>query len=218
MSIFHNLSEIKDVYCGDTKIESIYLGTEQVYTGETCPYTPDQVIFEQSTAGTYSLDILADGQYEVYCIGGGAGGVKYTGGGRMFCASGGSGAGFIGIIEIVKNTYTITVGVGGTKNTSTSSSVGGGGNSSISSLVIAYAAGNHDANTAGPAGAIPTINTTIISQTLNRAGNKGSTSSGSTCSGGVSVYSNYGKGGNSGLQSAITNGTAGYVKIIYKRK
>lgn len=192
-----------------------------MFPQETSPYVVDEVIFEQATAGNYTVNILTDGKYEVYVIGGGAGGVRFYDI-SFFVASGGSGAGFIGVINIDKGNHSITVGKGGTKNTNTSSSVGGGGNSSIDSLVIAYAAGKHDANTAGAGGAIPSINTTIISQTLNVKGNNGTIASGSkpaTQNGGASVYGNYGKGGNAGrATSTVTNGTAGYVKIVYKGK
>ena len=241
MSIIHNLSEISSITVGSENIENIYLGEDLLWTAESSPYEPDQVIFEQSTAGTYSLDILADGQYEVYVIGGGAGGAslayKYKQTVYFYgevVASGGSGSGFIGIIRITQDTYTITVGAGGAKDTSTNPSSNptgkAGGNSSIGSLITSYGASSHNVDTAGNGGNIPTISVEIISQTLNTKGNNGSKAVNSkagtiSVNGGTSVYNNYGAGGSatgtanySSTSATAKNGTAGYVKIIYKGK
>lgn len=212
MSIIHNLQDISTVTIGSENIENIYLGEDLLWTAETSPYTPDQVIFEQSTAGTYSLDILADGQYEVYCIGGGAGCSSFTMSG--FAAGGGSGAGFIGIIRIEKNNYTITVG--NCSGNVQDGTVSAGGNSSIGSIIISYGAKSHHWNPAGAGGDLPYISTNIISQSLNSMGNSGTADYGSA-NGGASLYNNYGKGGGFSNWSFI-NGTAGYVKIVYKGK
>ena len=192
-----------------------------------CAYTANQVIFEKSTAGTYSVELLETGNYEVYAIGGGGGGSNYREDNLYGYAGGGSGAGFIGVITLSKAVHSVIVGAGGAGNNGyfgSSSKVGGtGGNSSISNSVTCYGGGGAEAydtgnTTVGAGGSKPTVNVPIISTTLNTAGNSGSRhhngGSGNTANGGASVYNGYGAGGKSAKTSA--SGTAGYVKIVWK--
>ncbi len=55
----------------------------------SCPYKKDQVIFESSTQGTYNVEILGKGKYEVYCIGGG----YFWKGSRAYSKAGGGSGG-----------------------------------------------------------------------------------------------------------------------------
>ena len=170
------------------------------------PYKKGQVIFESSTPGTYNVEILGKGKYEVYCIGGGGGG--YYKRNPKSVGSGGSGSGFIGIIKIEASILSVSVGAGGRYQ-----SYNGAG-SSIGNLVITYGGGR--GSTGGAAGAQPTINATIISTTLNSAGNPGESSGGSgPVAGGASLYNGYGAGG-VGQTGNNSSGVSGYVKIVYK--
>ena len=56
---------------------------------KSCPYKKDQVIFESSTQGTYNVEILGKGKYEVYCIGGG----YFWKGSRAYSKAGGGSGG-----------------------------------------------------------------------------------------------------------------------------
>lgn len=212
--LYKGSNKIGQVYKGSTKIGQIYKGSTLIWSND--PYDIDEIVFESSTAGTYPVNITGDGLYEVYCIGGGGGGRYYTISEPSFSFShhtinvkhmmygGGSGSGFIGIININAGNYSVIVGNGGA--TGNKSAAGkDGGDSNIGSLITSKAGkgANHGGGTGG---AVPTISTTAVSTTLNSKGNSGSKSYG-----GASLYNGYGAGGN-----AISNGTAGYVKIVYK--
>lgn len=195
-------------------------------------YEDGQVIFESATAGTYEVEIAQDGNYEVYCIGGGGGGAHdgkkgsgVGGSGKRVSSSGGSGSGFIGVVSLLAGSYNISIGSAGEKIKGNSPVRGtDGGDSYIDTLIIAYGGkGGYvpsvstNAGTPGAGGAIPsvTVETTVV--TLNTQGNTGSTryatggTSNLNLAGGASVYNGYGAGGTS-----AGNGTAGYVKIVWK--
>lgn len=215
-------------YASQSGIETLNENTILNITLNSSVYEDDQVVFENATAGAYEVEIAQDGNYEVYCIGGGGGGAftsSTSGLGSNSNAGGGSGSGFIGVVKLLKNIYSVTVGVGGTltKATGNKASRGSaGGNSSIGDSVIVYGGSggyNSDSKhpTGGAGGAEPLINVELVEETLNISGNTGSksTSTGNTSNkniaGGASVYEGYGKGGTSN-----SNGTAGYVKIVWK--
>lgn len=197
------------------------------------PYEPETILFESSTPGSYNLEILG-GIYLVYCIGAGGGGASSRIIGsrptKTASAGGGSGSGFIGELYINKGSYSITVGAGGNGATGGGGwrYGGAGGNSLINNIVTSYGGGGgagdgggHEGRS-GSAGSIPTIDASIISETLNSIGNNGSANgshSGNT-SGGASLYEGYGAGGAAGISSSDPygySGTTGYVKIVYKR-
>ena len=215
--LYKGSNKIGQVYKGNTKIGQIYKGNTLIWSSD--PYDIDEIVFESSTAGTYPVNIAGDGLYEVYCIGGG-GGVAvdmYTMlTKRRFCsAGGGSGSGFIGILQISSNNYTIIVGSGGSSGMREWGSAGT--NSSISNIITSYAGNGGRANPSslhsGTGGAIPNIYVPIISYTLNTTGKSGGTSfNGTSTTGGASVYNGYGAGSG----NISYSGTSGYVKIVYK--
>lgn len=215
MPIHNGSQKLKDIYIGGTKIKEIYNGSTLVYTGSQ--YDVDEVVFESSTAGTYSLELLETGKYEVYCVGGGGGGNTYSSGipPRFFSSGGGSGGGFIGVINIVKSSYSIIVGNLGSRSTSQQAG-GTGGSSTIGSLIICSGGIGGRSNgftPIGGSGGTVTLNTTPVNVTLNSSGNTGGGNTGTgTVLGGASLYNGYGKGGDSNSNNA----RAGYVKIIYK--
>lgn len=203
------------------------LWSKKAAGNNSSPYEKEQVIFESAVAGTYEVELLAKGKYEVYCIGGGGGGAHYGKSGfgsRHASASGGSGSGFIGVVSLLNGSYNISVGTAGAYKGETYPVRGSdGGDSYIDTLIIAYGGkGGYvpnletNAGTAGAGGAIPSVTAETTAVTINTQGNTGRKeyASGSTnpnLAGGASVYSGYGAGGTSG-----GNGTAGYVKIVWK--
>lgn len=87
-------------------------------------YMPNQVLIEKNTSGTYNIELLQNGIYEVTIIGGGGGGChssSYNSKSTYWAiafASGGSGSGFSGEIYLDKGNYTFSVGESGEKNKS----------------------------------------------------------------------------------------------------
>lgn len=210
---------LKKVYKSSTLVKKIYKGSTLVW--QDAPYNVNTVIFEQATPGTYQVNLLGAGSYEVYCVAGGGqgGGYGYRQSGdtyTIFCG-GGSGSAFVGVVKLPQGILSITVG----DNASSK-------NSLIGNLVSTYGGGNpyktssHGA-APGAGGAIPTISTQIVSQQINSKGNDGPITNKTPNSGGASLYNNYGKGGDgtgsvgtSANMILTTVGTTGYVKIIYK--
>lgn len=211
---FGNSNKIKEMYYGGTKIKEAYYGSTLVY--KSTHYKPNEVIYESSTAGSTTLNLLDNGKYEVICIAGGGGGKQYITSGHRYDYGGGSGSGFDCVLQLTSGNYNIVVGAAGARNTSSSSTAqsGSGGNSRFGTS-YAYGGGGGKYNAVGPKGEAPSITYTIISTTFNKAGNNGTKDIGSTAAGGASVYDNkatgYGAGGRSNQ-----NGYAGYVKVIYK--
>ena len=202
-------------------------------------YQPNQTVVSYTADGTYTLDLLDDGEYQVSVIAGGGGGAyKGRTSSYRIVAGGGSGSGWRGNVSLTKGVYTLVVGNGGAYNgsTSTTSSTGysgsNGGNSYISdvdgnALITTYggkggyayrgssSSTSYATATAGAGGSTPLLSITPLSVLLNKAGNVGSTSKSSStnggASGGAAVYSSYGKGGTS-----ASSGTDGFIEIIYR--
>lgn len=186
---------------------------------KSSPYKAGELIFESSTAGSYTVDLKATGNYEVYVIGGGAGsGTKISD--YKWYTGGGSGAGFIGVVKLTKGSYSIQVGAGG-KIAKLADTTFAGGSSKISDAIEAYGGKSVTVGEAGTGGSKPTVNVPIISTTLNTAGKNGKqgqyyldSTYYVTVYCGASVYKGYGKGGQ--IDSEVLNaGKAGYVKIVY---
>lgn len=220
MPVIADLSNVDSLYFGTTEIVKAYAGTSLLYQKSTSsPYEIDEVVFQRSTSGTETLNLLATGKYEVYCIAGGGGAVALSGGFFAVGCGGGSGSGFVGVIRMSQGNYTLTVGVGGTGVTSSSQTAKGetGGDSSIGSLIISHGGeGGKLSSGTSSGGTAPTITATVISSSVNRAGysNNGSAD---TNYGGQSVYGGYGKGGDYLVNGGgVSNGVSGFVKIIYK--
>ncbi len=214
-------SSIKNIYWGSTPVKEVWYGSNKIWSN--CPYTPNQVLFESSTPGTYSLNILTDGVYEVYCIAGGSGGAAYhVYGYKWYSASGASGSGYIGNLKITQHTYQIVVGRGSSGKHNSSEKISDAENSSISNVVTSYGGKGGkavDDRTQAVGGDIPTIFTQEISFTLKQRGNNGTIDDDSDlCSGGASLYNGYGKGGDVNIFDYVNDGTNGYVKIIFKHQ
>ena len=118
------------LYVADKKVQKIYRGTELIQKAmlgsvsnpvwgekETVSKPElDAILFDENTAGTYSITIPITAKYEVTFIGAG-GGCACTHSSYYYAAGGGSGAGFVGVVELPKGEYTISVGKGGAKGT-----------------------------------------------------------------------------------------------------
>ena len=184
------------------------------------PYKKETVLFESASPGSYNLNISGDGVYLVYCIGGGGGGrheIDYDRNSMKSRSSGGgSGAGFIGELLLEKGNLPITIGAGGGENN-------GGGASKIGSIITAGGgASNYTSNSSGGpggGGGAISVNSAYFATTpqLQTNGNSGiyqyTHGNPLYANGGASVWGGYGAGG-PGPSSA---GSAGYVKIVYKR-
>lgn len=210
MTVKFNNTEIQDVKYNGVDVEILQYNGVEIW--KRSAYQPDEVVFESSTAGNYSLDVLATGRYEVICVGAGGGGERYKTSFGYTYSGGGSGSCFYGEILIQSGNYSINVGKGGNWGSGTQAT--SGGNSNISDVCISYG-GLGAYRTGGAGGSLPSINTTIYSTTINSAGNSGNSGSSSSSQGGASLYNEYGKGGY-GNPDYQTSGTDGYIRIIYK--
>lgn len=179
--IYKGSNKIEDVYAGNTKIEFIYKGSTQVYSSKL---PAGQVIFESSTAGTYTIVIPKTQTYHIDLVGGGGGGhhrsPPYTNRG------GGSGGYVYGTITIPKGNYTLVIGNGGGADIN-------GGNSSFFNQ-IAGGGLSYDSYAGGTC-------STSLSYVNGNNGGSGIR--------GESVYNGYGRGGYD-----YEAGTAGYCKIM----
>ena len=214
-------SSIKNIYWGSTPVKEVWYGPNKIWSN--CPYTPNQVLFESSTPGTYSLNILTDGVYEVYCIAGGSGGVtKHLILNNNPTASGASGSGYIGNLKITQGTYHIVVGRGSSGKYGRNEKVSDAENSSISNVVTSYGGKGgkpYNDQTQAVGGNIPTIFAQEISFTLKQRGNNGIIANyAGVYSGGASLYNGYGKGGDVRTRNYANDGANGYVKIIFKHQ
>jgi hypothetical protein len=207
------------------KIARVYKGSTLVYG-----YAPNSTIFEQATAGDYSLDIKVDGYYQLWLVGGGGGGAFNASGNSGSSAAGNSG-GYVNVkAYLKKGSYTITVGAGGKVSGGLDfSGWGGDGSSSIiklndNTLVLAGGGtGNHvwwrDGYAYNEVICIPneinSDNFTLTETIENQVGNAGGLGgNGSSPTGGASTYGGYGKGGNVYNRNSADDGVAGYVKVV----
>lgn len=181
--IYKGSNKIEDVYIGNTKIEFIYKGSTQVYSSKL---PAGQVIFESSTAGTYTIVIPKTQTYHIDLVGGGGGGHKSSSG-IVHRYGGGSGGYVYGLIFIPAGTYTLLIGSGGGTDVS-------GGNSSFFNQI---AGGGVSFNSYAGGTCTTTLNY------IN--GNNGGKDYV-----GESVYGGYGRGG----YSIEYGGTGGYCKIV----
>lgn len=195
------------------------------------PYTPGEVVFESSNAGTSTFTPLIAGNYELLCVGAGGGAsssVESTTGQYQWVAlaSGGSG-GYSKTNTTLSSAVTVTVGA--------YTASGNGGSSSVGNLCSATGGTAGVANysddaggSAGSAGSGTTSNGQSGNATRQQLSNSGSLSA----AGGSAKYGNYGAGATISDEHSrrgtttqgvylhhnefTTNeGTPGYVKITY---
>lgn len=205
------------------EISRIYKGSTIVYG-----YKPSEVLIESNIAGTYTLNLEHSGDYEVTIVGGGGGGAynvstSFSDG----VISGGSGAGFKGVIHLESGIHTVQVGAGGTSvnpgNQSTAKpSVG---SSSFIGNVITAGCANADGtanagyhgsgNVISKGGVLTYDKSAVRSYTIATNGNDGLEGWNTSVEGASSVISGttYGAG-DKGQNSAMSKGYDGYVKVV----
>jgi hypothetical protein len=205
------------------EISRIYKGSTLVYG-----YKPSEVLIESNIAGTYTLNLEHSGDYEVTIVGGGGGGAynvstSFSDG----VISGGSGAGFKGVIHLESGIHTVQVGAGGTSvnpgNQSTAKpSVG---SSSFIGNVITAGCANADGtanagyhgsgNVISKGGVLTYDKSAVRSYTIATNGNDGLEGWNTSVEGASSVISGttYGAG-DIGKNGAMSRGQDGYVKIV----
>lgn len=188
--------EIKSLYKGNTKIKKLYKGSTLVYSSG---YPSGTVLFENATAGTYTLNVLYDSTIIVDLVGGGSG--ACYGINQSNRVKGGSGAYISGTTTITAGTYTVVVGAGSAGVTAVRDTVSAGGNSTF------------NGNTAGGAGSWTPYrgNSTGGTASVSSSGLSGQNGSGQNSTGWISGY---GAGGNNtNNQAATIKGKDGYCKI-----
>ena len=180
--IYKGSTKIKDVYFGSTKIKEIYHGSTLVYSSGG--YPSGTILFENATAGTYTLQVDYNCTVSVDLVGGGS------------CASasrkGASGAYISGTISLSSGTYTIIIGDGGIANDTYD-----GGNSTFNSNT----AGCGIFSSSGGTGGTATVVTTGLT------GQNGISNSN------VGWINGYGAGGSVASSPSRRTGVAGYCKI-----
>lgn len=206
---------------------SINAGT--VINGNNHTLQSGSFIQSYTTSGVYTIEITEAGNYEIemYGAGGGWASNRYatdTWYARTF--TGGSGAGYKGVVNLSVGTYTITVGKAATgRNYETGSgSTSAGGSTSLDNLIVAGGGGGA---TAGPSangavglgGAVVINDSSIIVNTeLSTLGNNGNYASlypytgVPPCLGAASVYDGTTTGYGAGAGSSNV-GQDGYFKI-----
>lgn len=200
-------------------------------------YPVGTVIFESSTAGTYSLN-LSKGAYTVYAVGGG-GGYGWSNAYYTLWASGGSGS-YINAIMNINTNSIINISVGKLGSNSGPNGYGvylkevgeTGGTSSIynntSNATLIQAFGGtggtadytaHNPYASGGIGGTTYFNSTYCTRISSSNGNDGDDESvtGFYAEGvqpGASVYNGFGKGTGLDAFGNIISGTSGYIKIV----
>lgn len=201
MSLHIGDKNIVDIRRGDKKIAKVYKGDKLVWG-----YTPEQVLFESSTPGTYPIYIKCRCKLYIHVVGAGGGrsstAYPIQGVWHYWAASGGSGAYVYGVKEVTAGNYTITVGAG----TSAGATANGGNSSVFGEVAGGGKTGTSSAgNSTGGAGGIASTTLNFIN------GNNGGRWTDGHGPGGASVYEGYGEGARSNDGSASVGG---YVKIV----
>lgn len=172
-------------------------------------YTPGQVLVNSDSGSVpSSINLLDDGIYTLRLVGGGGGVNTYFG-----VATGGSGGGFVGTVRLTKGTYSITWGKKGA-NSDSMSNAGSGGNS-VFGGASAGGGGGGRVGYAGTAGAKPTMPYTVVSSSVNRAGNAGARYDIGGGAGASSIYGGYGKGCGWTRVGGYSNATNGLVYLAF---
>ena len=188
----------------------------------------NKLIFESSTADTYTIVIPEDGYYSVIIVGAGGGAASWGGyysNGYTWNASGGGGSGGYvhGTLELNTGSYTAIIGKGGdgVRNAGIGAqavTAGTGGKSSVFGQ-IAYGGAGGSAGNDGYGGAGGDTSTSLTGETGNVGGSMGYVVAKDyypiqDISGGASTYGGFGAGGYITNQSlANYNGMSGYIRV-----
>ena len=179
-----------------------------------------------STTGTTAQNVTLNrgGYYRIAVVGGGGGGATATKHSRG--ATGGSGAGFVGIVKLDAGNYTMTAGAGAAASGGYNYNGYNGGASTFTvgteKTVLISAGGGTGGVTDSRGGYAGTLTISdslqIVSSEVRSNGNAGTGwYGGSGGAGGASVYSGYGKGGDGGYIQWGSGyaGNSGFVELRY---
>ncbi len=108
MVAYKGSEKLKEIHIGSIKIKEIYKGSTLVYSSGG--YPSGTILFENATAGTYTLQVDFDCTIHLDLVGGGGAGYMSSG---IFPETAGSGAYISGDMALTAGTYTIVVGNGG---------------------------------------------------------------------------------------------------------
>lgn len=183
--IYKGSTKIEDIYFGSTKIAEIYKGSTLVYSSGG--YPSGTVLFEKTTAGTYTLQVDFNCTVHLDLVGGGGGAHKVA----IYNTNGSSGAYISGDMILTAGTYTIVIGNGGSGGGNPSK----GGNSSFYNNIAG--GGNDGKNSGGGTATVVTPGLTGQNGIVNST---------------VGWINGYGGGGD--YHGSSNNGKSGYCKII----
>lgn len=196
-------------------IYNVYKGSTLVYENKL---PAGQIVFEQATAGTYTITLPKTQNYRLIMVGGGGGGASGGSGHYTNYNAGGGSGGYVEVIvKLNKGSYTVSVGAIGAHGAGSSAGLyygtAGGNTTAFGFSAGGGQGGRCSIHSAGPVGGTGGSNTlaTYVQLVANTTGNTGETSGGSyNVSGGASVYGSYGRGQNAYGDA----GVAGYIKIV----
>lgn len=192
-------------------------------------------LLDTSTAGTYSVEVPKNTVARITLVGGGgAAAMRGVYDDKGYGWGGGSGGAFSGTFNLTAGTYSVTVGSANnnttaqTSNTQTSNPSDTSTHDSYVTGVVRVGgggSGHYNSNYVGAAGSSATFTIQPATTIFNKTGNKGVYNSGgkgssspALCSGGESVFNNYGRGQGCYTSEYASgrswvNGTNGYAKF-----
>lgn len=229
MPIYKGSSIISKITRGGVGVDAVYRGASLIYSARTFP--KDTIITNSSTGNeTGSFTLKNKQKFYVEMYGGGAGGSSSQRDSKWFYGPGGSGAGFVGVVELLQGVYTWKVGAAGygwniNNQLNMSGSVAGGDSSLINTstgetyILAGGAPENHEVwstqgGTFTKAGGILTVKeASVISFTKKSNGNPSQANN----TPGVSLYDGtlqgYGAGNNSFINGGTRYAIGGFVYI-----
>lgn len=226
MTLFAGSDQIFNIHKGPDRFYRIYKGADLIWRA----YKINELVYEKTTAGSDTINIIMPGLYRVRLVGGGAGGAFNSSGNSGSEAAGNGGGAFIGTVYLLKGTYSINVGAGGSSAGGLDADVwgGNGGNTSLSlnGTTLLLAGGGKGNHVWWPSGAErsqvssePNVigsSVKVISTDKNASGVWGQIAgTAANSQGGSSLYNGYGKGGNVYNRYSADNGTGGYLSIEF---
>lgn len=210
-----NLNSVMNSSCyiGHEHTISLTMSNECVTTG----YPSGYAAYESSAPGTYTFNVAQSGVYDVHIVGGGGGGSEgasdISGAWYIFAGAGGSGAHVWWWQYLDAGSYSVTVGDKGARvSGGYGSRTGGtGGNTIFLSQTAGGGLGGTSHGGAGGGSSSGGEGGSYTTSYNGTAGNKGNSGIWSQ-TGGASVYTGYGKGGDSSTDNAGT----GAIVLFYK--
>ena len=197
MSLKVGSNNIKDIKVGANSISRVYKGSTLIWG-----YTPGFVIFESSTAGSYTVNIKCKCKVTLAIVGGGSGGTWGWTEQVGSVKQGNSGGYISGTTTISPGNYTVVIGAGGSgAGGSGYQYPGSGGASSFANNVAKGAVAGVAFGGQGSGG----------TYSISSSGLTGQNGGAPDTTGWINGY---GAGGTAGYLSYANPGKAGYVKIV----